>query len=380
MVLASVLAERRPSSGRVPQLDGLRSLAILPVLMIHLAPRVGRLAALAPLWRRGWVGVDLFFVLSGYLITGILLDTVGKPHFYRNFIARRTLRIFPLYFLSLALFTGAVYFYADRGPWASLKAWGNPGWFAVYLGNFVAAFRDRNCPIFTFTPLWSLQVEEQFYVFYPLLIATCNFQTLRRVLVACILVALLLRTTTVLWLGPRFGCYVLTPCRMDALAVGGIVAMMRRSNSRWLSPKALRISLMVCSGAAFSIMTLTNGDYSNGFVMSVGYTFLGLTFASLLALVLSSPQALLVRLLRWSPLVYTGQISYGLYLLHIPAAHLGRSLVSHLVALNPEGTWGSVVGIASAFTAATLSWIFFESRVLTLKDHFRSELQPSRSN
>jgi peptidoglycan/LPS O-acetylase OafA/YrhL len=380
MVTAPALQEEpRLSSRRIPELDGLRAFAILPVLMVHLAPRLGPLSALAPIWRRGWVGVDLFFVLSGYLITGILLDTIGRPHFYRNFIARRTLRIFPLYYLCLTLFTTAVYFYPHRGPWESLMGWGNPGWFAVYMGNFVAAFRNRNCPIFSFDPLWSLQVEEQFYVFYPLLIASCGLRTLRRVLVACVLIALLLRSCIVLSVGSRFGCYVLMPCRMDALALGGIVAMMIRSNSMQPSAKVLRVCFMICATASFCVMTLTNGDFSNWFMMSLGYTLVALAFACLLALVVSSPQTLVVRLLRWRPLVYIGQISYGLYLLHVPAARVGRSLVSHFVALNPDGTWGSVVGIAAAFTAAAVSWTIFESRVLTLKDRFGSEPQPCKS-
>jgi peptidoglycan/LPS O-acetylase OafA/YrhL len=99
-----------PVSARVPELDGLRGIAILLVLLFHFTPTAGPLFFLAHVFQAGWIGVDLFFVLSGYLITGILVDSVGRAHYYRNFIIRRALRIFPMYYACLALYAVLTYY------------------------------------------------------------------------------------------------------------------------------------------------------------------------------------------------------------------------------------------------------------------------------
>jgi peptidoglycan/LPS O-acetylase OafA/YrhL len=141
----SALAELTPLSvskpKRILELDGLRAFAILPVILHHCHPTDGFFGSLAFFCHAGWMGVDLFFVLSGYLISGILLDTVDRPHYYRNFIVRRSLRIFPLYYICLAIFTIAAWL--NGGPqWADLQNWG-VGWFVVYLGNIRAALVAR---------------------------------------------------------------------------------------------------------------------------------------------------------------------------------------------------------------------------------------------
>src|SRR5438067_5216950 len=146
---------------RVPELDGLRGIAILGVLMFHLTP------ANIPLFtayfvQSGWMGVDLFFILSGYLITGILVDTAGRPGYYRNFLLRRTLRIVPLYCVILAI--ACVMF-----TWKQFLATGG-WWYLTFLGN-TQVFLQNRWPSGILTPLWSLQVEEQFYLTFPLLVA-----------------------------------------------------------------------------------------------------------------------------------------------------------------------------------------------------------------
>src|ERR1039458_8422018 len=114
---------------RIVELDGLRAFAILPVLVFHLGPTQGPLAGVQPLSKLGWMGVDLFFVLSGFLITSILVGSAGKPNYYRNFIARRALRILPLYYGCVVVFTIMAYFGPDREVWISFMRWGGPGWF-----------------------------------------------------------------------------------------------------------------------------------------------------------------------------------------------------------------------------------------------------------
>src|ERR1039457_7575425 len=120
------------SSPRIPELDGLRGLAILAVMLFHYTPETGPLHFLAPVLLTGWIGVDLFFVLSGYLIAGILLDSAGRRGYYRNFIIRRSLRIFPLYYACLLLY-GIVTYYPYSIDWKDfLHA---TGWYFGYFGN-----------------------------------------------------------------------------------------------------------------------------------------------------------------------------------------------------------------------------------------------------
>src|SRR5665213_1680952 len=158
----------RRLSSRILELDGLRAFAIIPVILHHCWPTGGWTSFVG---EAGWMGVDLFFVLSGYLITGILLNTIGGKGGYRNFLARRALRIFPLYYACLALFTAVAVFRPEHGSWEAMKAWGGVGWFFVYLGNIHAAWMNSLPPVLSFATLWSLQVEEQYYLLFPLAVA-----------------------------------------------------------------------------------------------------------------------------------------------------------------------------------------------------------------
>src|SRR5262245_13745 len=169
---------KRPALGtdRVPALDGLRGLAILPVMLTHfvsdgdLSPVSKVDEIVSATLTLGWVGVELFFVLSGFLITGILLDSRGAPHYFRNFYIRRTLRIFPLYYGFLALWLGVLpLFY--KWPNDVLKVVSipvSPVWSWAYLTNIVQALHDdwRAGPPYT-THFWSLAIEEQFYLVWP---------------------------------------------------------------------------------------------------------------------------------------------------------------------------------------------------------------------
>jgi peptidoglycan/LPS O-acetylase OafA/YrhL len=152
----------------MPSLDGLRGLAIGGVLASHFLDRwplsTGADRAFLAVVGLGWSGVDLFFVLSGLLITGILVDTLGAPRWWRSFLARRTLRIFPLYYLALAIFWVAGPAAGLIDPW-TLRRWG--WWYWSYLGNWAFA-AGQTIP--SLTHLWSLAVEEQFYLFWPLLV------------------------------------------------------------------------------------------------------------------------------------------------------------------------------------------------------------------
>src|SRR5690349_13571972 len=184
---------KTPTLKRISELDGLRALAIIPVIFLHTYPRDGMWRWLRVVGDAGWMGVDLFFVLSGFLITGILYDTLGERHCYRNFIARRTLRIFPLYFGCLCVFVSLARWFSPS-DWDRMNAWGGPWWFFVYLGNVREVWMNSSPPIFSFVPMWSLQVEEQFYLVYPLIVLSLGRSHLKRFLIACVIAAPLIRT------------------------------------------------------------------------------------------------------------------------------------------------------------------------------------------
>ncbi len=331
---------------RVLELDGLRAFAILFVLLAHLD---------VPGFAHGWIGVDLFFVLSGYLITGILVDSRGNDHYYRTFIVRRALRILPLYYTVLAAIT--IYARLQPDQWSGLLAWGSPNWFTFYCGNIRAALQNAWPPTYFYNPLWSLQVEEQFYLLYPAVVALCSRRGLRNVLIGCVAAAPVLRgVSLLLWPQNRIAPYVLTPCRMDALALGGLVAIAARSDARpprwWL-----RAGLVTAGGVTVALFFLGRHRFT-----LIGYTLIGLTFAAALSVVVMAPWPAMTRLLRWGPLTYTGQIAYGLYLLHLPVYALLRPVL--------HGAIGSLLTLAGTFLAAGLSWRFLDRPILRLKDRF----------
>ncbi len=352
------------ASERIPELDGLRGVAILLVLMFHLMP------SNIPLWaawivQSGWLGVDLFFVLSGFLITGLLLDSAGSPGYYRNFVARRALRIFPLYYVCLAI--AAV---IDHGPWpihwADFAADG--GWFyPFFLGNIPVTLRNK-WPSGTLTPLWSLQIEEQFYLTFPFLVAVLGRKTLARVLMASVVIAPLLRIALVYARPANIsGTYVLMPCRMDALALGGLVAIAGRQY-----PEALRsrwIGLVTGIAAAGLVWLIRNNGplpWSNP-MRTIGFSAAAVAFTGVLVLLMMQRQRLLLALFRFRPLVWTGGISYGLYLLHAPANELVQKHAARL-GIASDGASESLLALTASFAAAWISAKFFERPILHLRD------------
>jgi peptidoglycan/LPS O-acetylase OafA/YrhL len=356
---------------RVRELDGLRAFAILPVMFYHFAPSRGPLAWLGGLSSVGWTGVDLFFVLSGFLITGVLLDSKGKSHYYRDFIVRRALRILPLYYLCLIAFTAATYYHPDRSVWIQFQEWGGVGPYFGFAGNIVAAIQNEHPPVFSFIPLWSLQVEEQFYLLYPLLVATVSPTTLRRVLLAAVVAAPLLRLALVL-AGPQtqIATYVLMPCRMDSLALGGLIAVQLRLGGLGFSSKTMWRTFVFFAGCCALLFVTVSTWERHHLVRSIGFSLIGLAYAALLAAVLHSPKSPAAWICRNRFLIYTGQISYGLYLLHGPVAWLTRTAISKFYPVAIGDSINLVISLAVSYAAAALSWHLFETRILRLKDRF----------
>ncbi|PWU05295.1 MAG: hypothetical protein C5B51_14910 [Terriglobia bacterium] len=360
----------RAAGPRVSELDGLRGIAILLVLFFHFTPASGPLFFLAHFFQTGWMGVDLFFVLSGYLITGILLDSVGHPHYYRNFIIRRSLRIFPLYYACLVLYCFLTFFPTPIRVHDFLGV-GGASWYLFYLGNLKAFLQNAYPAAAILTPLWSLQVEEQFYLSFPFIVSAVSRRRLGVILAASVLLALVLRIGLVAAMpANKLGTYLLMPCRMDALAMGGLIAVAQREcpeqlRRRWIG------WLTACAAATFVLVCLraTVTPWSD-LMRTLGFTAIDLAFAGLVVILVSWRRPFLLALCRTRPLVYIGTISYGLYLLHIPALTVVRRWITPALKIAPDGSAQLFVSMAVAIAAASVSWWVFESQILKLKNRF----------
>jgi len=215
-------AAARPRLGHVQELDGLRGVAILLVCLFHFSFVLTSSAEpLARLMQRtlwlGWCGVDLFFALSGFLITGILVDTQDSPSYFRTFYLRRSLRIFPLYFAFLALMLGVLHHFVWRHKYPGITTW----WYLVYLQNWKPNHTAGDLHV---DHLWSLAVEEQFYFVWPLLMWRPGKRTALALTVVIAAIAMVLR----IFFPALFtyeGMYRGTLTRMDALALGAFMAI-----------------------------------------------------------------------------------------------------------------------------------------------------------
>ena len=265
---------------RLPVLDGVRGIAILLVVTHNLnllTDPTGLAArfAVAGL-ERGWLGVQLFFVLSGFLITGILIDSRDHPRPYSQFFTSRALRILPLYYATLLVVFGLL-------PLLQAGAAATPltlGSLALFVSNWVQPFQPGDSPLPHF---WSLAVEEQFYLLWPFAIARLNPKAILRLCAAVALAALASRALLIGLSFPSAAVYQFSICRMDALACGGAAAaLLRWPEARaWLIARPLQVLLMgagvVLAGAAAS-----HGytQYALG-TQTAGYTALSIGFAAI---------------------------------------------------------------------------------------------------
>jgi peptidoglycan/LPS O-acetylase OafA/YrhL len=373
---------RDRNDGREPVLDGIRGLAIALVLFHHCVVYSGmsRDHVLDYLVQRAgqtsWLGVDLFFVLSGFLITGILYDTRSSQHYFRNFYGRRALRIFPLYYTFLAgSFLVLPWFLA---PESGRALTAGQAWYWLYLSNFDIAFNGWPDPLH-FGHFWSLAIEEQFYLVWPFVVYAFGRTQLLRISAVCFAGALALRFLLLNWLEPLAN-YVLMPTRMDAFAAGAFVALVMRGPDGLRSLGRWPIGLLIGSFATLAALLVMDVEKSTDFpvVRTVGFSIIAAGFAALIAVALSWPAKSLLRRLFASGLpVMLGKYSYALYIFHQPIMILMRDR-GLSVALLPTLGGSSLPGlllfsaIACGLTmlCALLSWRLIEHPCLRLKRHF----------
>jgi peptidoglycan/LPS O-acetylase OafA/YrhL len=351
----------RTAPPHIPALDGLRGVAVLVVMAYHFS--LGHLGTVGPLFGSGWIGVDLFFVLSGFLITGILLAAKGSPHFFRNFYGRRTLRIFPLYFGVLAI----VFLVLPRFvPLKSLDLTSPGGTlpFWLYYSNIAVWLYGWPAP--AMGHFWSLAIEEQFYLFWPLIVASLG---IRRLIVFCsaaITAVIVLRAAATLahvsWLATTY----LTPFRADPLLIGALAAVLIRCYPGDL----LRILrwVLICAGMTLLLLLIARGglSLSDPVMRCAGYPVADIFFASSVVAAASGVGPF-TNFLSARVLVTAGKYSYGMYVFHqllkdvwdryLPVAKFG--LIGH-----------AVLATLATFAISYLSWQFYEVRFIRLKRFF----------
>lgn len=344
-----------------PQLDGLRALAILLVLMNHMDD-LKLPAALAYIRNLGWIGVDAFFVLSGFLITKILLGTRPAAGAFGLFVLRRTLRTWPLYFAVLAV----SFLVLRHDPSGMATNWLQH---LVFLQNYTPWFGAR-----TLGPTWSLCIEEHFYFVWPFVVFLLPRRFLLWFLSAIFVMLPVIRFWGMHQAFTYKQLYTETQFHLDGLVAGSLVALA-------LSQFAVRRQLVALIGSSCLVAGLGAAALGFGFGWGVmygrnvvfGFTSLAIGFAGLLLLLLEGNLSILVKLFSLRPLRYLGRISYGVYLLQDGMISLLNRVPWHR-ALGEFGTswiFIMVLRIAAAIGAAAISYRFFESPILRFKDRLR---------
>jgi peptidoglycan/LPS O-acetylase OafA/YrhL len=335
----------RSSLPYIPALDGVRAAAVLMVMFYHARWFFGRMP-FAPIIQCGWVGVDLFFTLSGFLITRILMDARWKRDYFRNFYLRRARRIWPLYFLLL----GGVFFYAlATGTAGSVRWWA----YVVLVQNLFVP----GVGIALLRGTWSLAIEEQFYIVWPLLVRFIGGRGLVTICVSLLAVEPILRYFYL----PSHGSlemYVMTFTHLDGIVSGCLLALclsfMREQAPRlkWL------LWLSIVLGGAGTLLLITRaGALRQQSVML--FSCLSLASGGVVGLCAISAFPF-SRVLLLRPVRYVGRISYGLYLLHLPVFDFIGKYWGHRFPAALQ----LAAEFAVTFCLAALSWHLFERRII----------------
>ena len=348
------LAARQTTRSYYPALDGLRGVAILLVIVYHNFGFINQ-------FYFGWIGVDLFFVLSGFLITDILINTVGQPNFFLNFYMRRVLRIVPLYYLSLVFFiiiyplffTSPNFSYYQQNQFS---LW-------IYLQNWLYIFNPNN-DVTILHHFWSLAVEEQFYLLWPITILWIRKpKWLIAILGIALISVIVLRYIVWEFKIENFAYFnFYTFSRIDGICIGSMLALIVRINKNFIGTYQ---TIIVIGLALFNFLFFflnRSKSYSLPYLAIAGYT----TFAVILAILVY--EAILQKN-RWINFIFTnriliffGKLSYGLYVYHWPI---------YLILQKPIGIFfrksfpflphAISVSIALSVIAVIISWASYHS-------------------
>ena len=366
---------------RFPALDGVRAVAVTMVFLDHYGGGAHGgvvLQVLNQIRGRGWLGVDLFFVLSGFLITGILFDTRNDSHFFKRFFVRRSLRIFPVFYLVVAILLALTPF---------LHYQWRPGHllFLVYVGNFwgnhdfsLYEILSRNHDTFKVQigHFWSLCVEEQFYLLWPVVVWMVRDRTkLLWTAGGLAVLALILRCGMIALAGPILAeTWIIRtlPFRMDTLLIGGILALLLRGPNadRW--QRLCRPLLLIAGLASLAVLFLSPA-YDSVWLLTIGLSFTALECAGLIGLTIRAGSPAF-RLFYAKPLRILGKYSYGFYIFHglyiwawiqfliVLTNHFHSKAIAGILALG--------INFPVTFLVSKLSYDLIEVKFLRLKRGF----------
>jgi peptidoglycan/LPS O-acetylase OafA/YrhL len=376
--LADVLPSKPGDSGRIRELDGLRGVAIAMVVIFHffqgtLVARPGSaLSYLQAAARLSWTGVDLFFVLSGFLIGGILLDSRASTNYYSVFYKRRFFRIVPIYVVTLLLtaLLISLRLESESSPFKWLTTEGAP-WYAylTFTQNFWMAHAGSvgsNGLAMT----WSLAVEEQFYLTVPLYIRALSRRWLARFLVVGICSAPLLRTL-LLHFGSdsSIGIYTMMLCRSDALLLGVLAAVLLRDETWRERIRNAGVAFYICIPIfllGLGILTTRAWNPAAPMLETIGYTWVAFFYVTILLFVLTRPDSRLTKLFRMKELCWLGTLAYGIYLFHTGVQYLLFGLIlGHGATINSIPTFlVTVAAVPLTLLLAMLSWRYIEQPLI----------------
>ncbi len=378
-------SERKPA--RIPALDGIRGVAVALVLLYHFFIFRRIYPTHDPLWlspiarlfdlgsSMGWVGVQLFFVLSGFLITGILDDARGRTGYFRVFYSRRALRILPLYYAVLIV-------YLVVFPRLALPAWANTqyvtvhqGWYWLFATNSLFA-SAAGWPRLT-AHFWTLAIEEQFYLVWPMLVWWLSRRNTMRLCQFILCGGFALRFILLKDGVTPQTLYLLTPTELDGLVVGAFLALALRENdyTTWV----LKYGRLVTGAAAVVIGAVFLMDHGLSFrdpvVSLLGFTGLAVLFG---AITWAAARDLSVAHSRFGfsnpMLTFLGRYSYAIYLLHLPIILFWRPAQRAEAWLVTDGMAPFaahlcyILGVSLTIVAAALvSWRMLERPMLRLR-------------
>ena len=348
----------------------MRGLAVLIVFLFHyaggaqsqnlLVRTVGSLVEL------GWSGVTLFFVLSGYLISGILWSSRGRTGWWRRFLVRRCLRLFPLYYFALALLLLSLWW---NGTFQT--GWNRLLIFALYLQNCFSDVPVDRITGLRFFHFWSLSVEEQFYLLWPFVLI--RMPTLRRARQMCLFTivgSMLLRA----WVFSAHldALYLSMPVHAGELATGAWVAFTLREHPEWISRLRRWAGFVLAGGVGVALVCgYAAGDLKLGHFAMYVFGMTALSAAAAALLVLASGENPVARMLRIATLRHLGTISYGVYVYHI-LFKVYFERIALRVAPHASHNVGAIIVlvVAAIFTlgVAEISWWCFERPILGLKE------------
>jgi peptidoglycan/LPS O-acetylase OafA/YrhL len=347
----------------IPEIDGLRALAIILVIIWHYGNNLlqgapwpwAKYAVL--LTNQTWSGVDLFFVLSGFLITGILLKNLGSSNYFKTFYIRRLYRIFPIYYLMVIIFTMIKGTGLDIGNYL-LENDTIPVWsYFLHIQNFFMAAQDSFGSHFLGVS-WSLAIEEQFYLILPLLVLLTKPQVLKYALPLSILIGIIFRIWTT-----GYTQLLLLPARIDGLMIGATIAFLYRFHQKRLiqiSILALWICIVVILGITL-FMNIRGISIPGGNILPIS-----VIYGLLLVQALQLKKTWFNKLLTNNILSRISRISYGIYLYHVAVLGLVFKFTTNQAPSLEDGTDALLVllSVGITYLVAHLSFTYIEQPLI----------------